>query len=211
MKKLFIILILILFSIVGCKNKDNSEITKELNESNSEDNKVSIPLNNSSDTEFDLYNGKSLKIAVIGELPKVREEQVEFKEISFDELSKQKVNSYDAVFIMKEKFSEASESQYATIYLKSTTPYFFPATKSLIPFTSVEDIEYSNSWDWEPGLPYIHGVYKPQNSERAERLGFGLYNEEKTEEHIKATYSLVFKKIAELINNVIALTGAFLE
>ncbi|WP_222599461.1 hypothetical protein [Aquibacillus kalidii] len=198
MKKLFIFLILILFSVVGCENKDNSEITKELNEDNSEENKGSISLNSSSNTEFNLYNGKSLKIAVIGESPKVREEQVEFNEISFDELSKEQVDSYDAVFIMKEKFPEASESQYATIYLKSTIPYFFIATKSLIPFTSVEDIEYSDSWDWQPGLAYIQGVYKPKNSERADRVGFGLYNDEKTKEHIEATYSLVFKKIADL-------------
>ncbi|GGM33937.1 hypothetical protein GCM10011351_19890 [Paraliobacillus quinghaiensis] len=152
---------------------------------------------NSNEThmEFELYNGKSLRIAVVGEPPEVREEQIKFKEISFDELTSEEMNSYDAVFIMKENLEKASASQYKNIYVNSRIPYFFISSKSFIPFTT--DIRYSDSWEWEPGLPYINGLYKPENNNKTS-LGFGLYNDKKTEEHIKATYSLVFKKIEEL-------------
>ncbi|NWL88398.1 hypothetical protein DMN77_12450 [Paenibacillus sp. 79R4] len=40
------------------------------------------------ENKFKLYEGKSLRIAVIGEPPQIKEEQVNFREISFDDLNK---------------------------------------------------------------------------------------------------------------------------
>ncbi len=159
---------------------------------------VTNRLDNSNAVEFELYNGKALRIGVIGNPPEVREGQVEFEEITFDGLIKWKKNPYDAIFVMPENLTEASESQYSNLYLRSTVPYFFISARSLIPFTSSENIEYSDTWHWEPGFTYTNGVYNQTNEEKLNRLGFGLYNDEKTDAHINAMYSLVFKKIEEL-------------
>ncbi|MFE8699913.1 hypothetical protein ACFYKX_04670 [Cytobacillus sp. FJAT-54145] len=70
--------------------------------------------------DFELYEGKPLRIAVVGELPDVKEEQVRFDEISLDEISSEEVANYDAVIITEEHLHEASESQYADVYLNST-------------------------------------------------------------------------------------------
>ncbi|WP_238323079.1 hypothetical protein [Gorillibacterium massiliense] len=110
-------------------------------------------------TKFDLYEGKSLNIAVIGEPPQIKEEQVIFKKISFDDLNKGDLDDYDAVLVMEENLNQAAERQYADIYLNSPIPFFFISTRSHIPFTE-RDIEYGGIWDWSPGNSYAVGVYK---------------------------------------------------
>ncbi|WP_242615165.1 hypothetical protein [Paenibacillus solani] len=54
-------------------------------------------------TKFDLYEGRLLNIAVIGEPPQIKEKQVIFKEISFDEMNKEDLDKYDALLVMREK------------------------------------------------------------------------------------------------------------
>jgi len=90
MKKIFPVLLLILIMLTGCN----------------------------SDTVYTpLYNGKNLIIGVIGNYPKVREENVKFKKINFNKIEENKKLSseLDAVFIMKEHHSEAANSKYETV------------------------------------------------------------------------------------------------
>lgn len=147
--------------------------------------------------DFELYEGKSLRIAVVGAPPEVEEEHVTFNEISFDELTSDEIDSYDAVFITKENLHQAAESQYTDTYLDSTIPYFFIAAKSHIPFT-VKDTEYHESWNWSAGNNYAVGVLTSQEDESLKTWGFGLYNDKKTDENIKDMYSRIFKTIDEL-------------
>jgi hypothetical protein len=148
------------------------------------------------DPEFELYEGKPLNIAVVGESPEIKEKQVSFSEFSFEKLMlmSNDLDSYDAVFIMQEYLSQASESQYADVYLNSKVPFFFISANSHIPFI-IKETEYDKSWDWTPGNSYAVGVLKSAEDDSLKNWGFGLYNDVMTEEHIKATYSLIFKQV----------------
>jgi hypothetical protein len=148
-------------------------------------------------SSFKMYEGKSLRIAVVGEPPEVKEEQVRFDEVSFDEITSEAIRFYDSVFITEENLIEAAESQYADVYLNSTIPFFFISAKSHIPFT-VKDTEYNNTWNWTAGNYYAVGVLTSQEEDTLKSWGYGLYNDEKTDEHIENVYSRIFKSIDEL-------------
>jgi hypothetical protein len=150
----------------------------------------------SQNPDFNLYEGKALSIAVVGEPPKIKEKQVRFSEITFDEMTSKYLNSFDAVFVMEEDLEKAAESQYADVYINSKIPFFFISAISHIPFT-VKDTEFNDSWAWTPGENYVTGVLRSQNDTTLKVWGFGLYNDEKTEENIKEMYSRIFMKIEE--------------
>ncbi len=158
---------------------------------------LSLTLPACTSVKFEQYEGKPLTILVIGEPPQVREKQVNFTTISFDDLNTRDLENYDAVFIMEEHLKQAAESQYAEIYSHSPTPFFFVSTTSHVPFTH-KDIEYEDIWDWSPGNIYIAGVLKLNEDDSRESWGFGLYNETKTEKHIEDVYSRIFIKLGEL-------------
>ncbi|MEK5644020.1 MULTISPECIES: hypothetical protein [Paenibacillus] len=82
-----------------------------------------------------LYQGRSLKIGVIGEVPTVRESNVTFKQITFDDLEKggSFLSSYDAVFIMKEELPTAASPQYAKIYKLAGIPFFSSNLPNILP------------------------------------------------------------------------------
>ncbi|MGN7386989.1 hypothetical protein [Sporosarcina sp. SAFN-015] len=150
-----------------------------------------------SSPDFELYQGRSLKIAVVGEVPKVKEEHVEFVEIPINEMNSEELNAYDAVFIRENNLLEASESQYTDIYLQSSIPFFFIGASNPIPFT-VKDVEYDETWEWTAGTGYAVGVLVSQEEDTERHWRYGLYNDEKTEEHLKQMYSLIFNTISEL-------------
>ncbi|WP_312475251.1 hypothetical protein [Neobacillus sp.] len=154
-------------------------------------------LNAAISSKFELYEGKSLSIAVIGEPPQVREAQINFKEITFDDLTKEDLVDFDAVIIMGENLNHAAESQYADIYINSPIPFFFISTTSHLPFTQ-KDIEYGETWNWTPGNSYAVGVLKSQEDDELRAWGYGLYDDEKTNEHIEDVYSRIFMTIEEL-------------
>ncbi|MFC7063814.1 hypothetical protein [Halobacillus seohaensis] len=143
-----------------------------------------------------MYEGEALRIAIIGEPPIIKEEQVEFNEISFEDLTNKDLMSYDAVLITKEHLNQASESQYADVYLNSTIPFFFISAKSRIPFT-MNDEKYSDSWGWIRGNSYAVGVIKSEEGDKLNGWGYSLYNDEKKDEYIKEVYSRIFKTIEE--------------
>lgn len=146
---------------------------------------------------FDLYEGHLLRIAVIGERPEVKEEQVEFTEVSFDEIATEELKFYDAVFIREDKLSEASESLYTDIYLNSTIPFFFIGTDNFLPFTENE-LEYDKTSNWTAGTSYAVGILTSQEDDTFKKWEYGLYNDEKSDEHIEEMYSRIFTTIDEL-------------
>jgi len=146
--------------------------------------------------EFELYEGNTLRIAVVGEPPEVKEDQVRFTEISFDEMTREELNSYDAVFIRENHLFEAAEYKYADVYLDSDVPFFFIGTYNYIPFTE-KDLAYNHSWDWTAGNSYAVGVLTSQGDDTVKHWEYGLYNDEKTDEHIADMYSRIFKTLDE--------------
>lgn len=149
----------------------------------------------SKDPKLYSYNGAELNIAVVGVPPEITEEQVNFKEISLEELTELKLVDYDAVFILEEHLYQASKSQYADIYLKSKIPFFFISTTSHIPFTN-KSVEYQKEWNWKPGEDFAVGILPKEGTLKGWK--YGMYNDKKTDEHQKNVYSLIFRDINEL-------------
>lgn len=117
-----------------------------------------------SNPDFELYEGNALRIAVVGEKPEVKEEQVEFTEISFGEMTNKEMNSYDAVIISENNLFEAAESQYADVYLNSAIPFFFMGTNNFVPFTE-KDLEYEKTMNWTSGNSYAVGISTMQDDD----------------------------------------------
>ena len=146
---------------------------------------------------FELYEGDSLRIAIVGELPEVKEEQVRFIKISFDELINNKLDSFDAVIITENQLTDAAGNQYAEVYLTSPIPFFFIGTGHYAPFTD-EDLDYDQSMNWTEGNGYAVGILNLQDSDELKKWEYGLYNDVKNDENVKDVYSRIFKTISEL-------------
>ena len=145
--------------------------------------------------DAELYKGKPLRIAVVGEPPEVKEEQVKFTKVSFDKMTSTELNSFDAVFITEDNLFEAAEDQYVDVYLDSTIPFFFIGTDNFLPFVE-KDMNYDKSMNWSAGISYAVGILIQDDA--LEKWEYGLYNDEKKEEHIKDVYSRIFKTVDEL-------------
>ncbi len=170
MKKLFILILLILLVLSGC----------------------------SSDTiKTQLYQGKNLVIGVIGNAPVVREDNIRFETIGFNDLEKvgDLSSEFDAILIMKEHLSEASEAKYAKVYKDSGIPFFFiESEKSYIPFIE-EDILYEEVPEVKDQT-YATGYF--QSGEKGEYWGYGLYNDKVNESNIQDVYSRIFSTIESI-------------
>ncbi|MEK5101171.1 hypothetical protein MKX67_03855 [Cytobacillus sp. FSL W7-1323] len=150
-----------------------------------------------SDTpSFDVYKGSTLKIAVIGETPEIKEDTIKFIEMSFNELETTK-RSLDAVIVTEENLTEASKKQYANVYLHSTIPFFFISANSVAPFY-IEENTFNKDWQWSPGVNYAVGILPSKEEDAVNSVGYGLYNDELKVEHVKDIYSRIFTTISEL-------------
>lgn len=151
----------------------------------------------SHDPAFTKYGGRHLRIAVVGEPPKVRENQIVFKKIAFSQLAHQKVHGYDAVFVMKNYLLKASElPNKAAFFGHSSIPIFLIDANSHVPFTE-NGIKYDKRWAWSAGGAYISTIYYSKEEKKLKTSGYGLYNDEKTEPHVEALYSDIFQRIAQ--------------
>ena len=146
--------------------------------------------------EFPPYEGKDLTIGVIGEQPDIDSDKIRFQELSFDELL-QEVESipeqFDAIFIMPEELSEAADDELAEIYKQLTIPtIFIDSRKSSLPFVT-EGVSFESAPD--TGHSYASGILFVGDLRTYE---FGLYNDTRTEETIKTTYTDIFNTIEKL-------------
>lgn len=141
------------------------------------------------------YDGESLTIGIVGEIPEVYEEQVTFEKIQFCDLEKGTFDSqYDAVFITKDNLSEAAQNKYKSIYKKSKIPFFFIQTKkSYVPFTE-EDLSYEEVPEID-AQTYAAGII--YNDNNLKFWGYGLYNDIENKENIKDVYSRIFETISK--------------
>lgn len=142
--------------------------------------------------DFEQYKGEALTIGVIGNPPKVREKElIHFEPLTFQDLIDGKLGSADAVFIMKEKLIEASESQYARVYLEASVPFFFiESTQGITPFT-VSSMRYRESPEYARNTDFASGYRALDRMQ----FGFGLYKDIKNAQTIAGTYSEIFERI----------------
>ena len=141
------------------------------------------------------YTGRHLDIAVLGEVPTVRENIITFDKVSFSDIEKENfLNQYDAVFISKENLSQAAKAKYSSIYKKSTIPFFFiGGNKDYVPFI-YEDLSYEEVPDLNSQM-YAIGILF--NDEDYNYVGYGLYNDTENEKNIEDVYSRIFESIDE--------------
>ncbi|MBF4691938.1 transcription elongation factor GreAB [Fusibacter ferrireducens] len=153
----------------------------------------------SKDIEFENYNGVNLKIGIFGSTPKIKENQIEFISLDFDnEDIETEIKQYDAVFISEENLAKASNSQYLNLYKNSRKPFFFiKSTKSYMPFI-IEEIGY-NDIDWEDNN-YITGILFEGKALRYWK--YSPYNDIENSRNIEEVYSRVFNTIEECKNGV---------
>lgn len=150
----------------------------------------------SSNPDFEPYEGHPLNIAVIGEAPDIQEDKVKFSSLPLDVLNGEKLSEYDAVFIMENHLVEASEDQYADVYLNTAIPFFFIGTDHYVPFVE-KDLIYNRASDWLPGSSYAAGVLSSQEDDSLYSWEYGLYNDEITDENMEDMYSRIFMTIDE--------------
>lgn len=86
------------------------------------------------------YDGKPLKIAIIGDVPELHNKKIHFEPISLDELSEDAVQistDFDAIMITPLMFEEASNDRFVEVYNSSKIPIiFFDSEKRNLPFTN---------------------------------------------------------------------------
>ena len=153
---------------------------------------------NSDTIDISLYEGKNLVIGVIGDAPKVREDNINFTKITFNELEDETLLAdFDAVFIMKEHLTEAADSKYAKVYRNSGIPFFFiESKKPYINFVE-EELSYEDFQDSKSG-DYAIGYF--QSGEEGQFWGYGLYNDKVNEPNIKDAYIRIFTTIESIEN-----------
>ncbi|WP_168929044.1 hypothetical protein [Paenibacillus dokdonensis] len=144
-----------------------------------------------------LYKGRPLTIGVIGDEPVVRESNITFKPLTLEELEKNpaKLSSqFDAVFITKDYFREASEPQYTKVYKTAAIPFIFIKLDKLLTAYTVEQLSYDDVPD-AFNLMFASAVYQAPGADEPKLWGFGLYNDVENETNVKTTYSTIFSSI----------------
>ncbi|KQL37896.1 hypothetical protein AN960_15195 [Bacillus sp. FJAT-25509] len=138
-----------------------------------------------------LYNGKKLIVGVIGNFPKVREENLKFKHINLDKIeeSKNLSSEFDAVLIKKEHLSEAANHKYLAIYQHSGLPFFFIDSKKSFVLIINGQISYKDAPDMVE-QSYAEGILDENHF-----CGYGLYNDKVNDGNIKDVYTQIFKTI----------------
>jgi len=132
-----------------------------------------------------IYSGSSLKIGIVGEKPKIREENITFIPLTLEDILQKNFLTLDSVFITKKYLKEAAEPPYAKIYLESPIPFvFIDSEKVYLAFVD-EQLSYEDAHTIKSG-DYAVGFYKDTY------FGLGLYNNIKNVKTIQDCYSRLF-------------------
>ena len=86
------------------------------------------------------YDGKLLKIAVIGETPELENEKVHLEQLSLEQFREDTINvaqKFDAMIVTPESFEVASDDTYVDSYRNAEMPIiFFDSNKRHYPFVN---------------------------------------------------------------------------
>lgn len=148
-----------------------------------------------------LYKGRSLDIAIIGEVVKINNDRIDFVNMELSDLDNiEKIKDKDAIFITKDNLDKASERQYVELYRKIEKPIFFiDNIKGHIPFTNTEvlykDVPKIEDGSYATGLRFKEDEFK--------FCGYGLYNDIENEKNIIDIYFRIFNDISDDVYNTI--------
>ena len=160
---------------------------------------------NQDSSQIKHYEGKPLKIAVVGTTPKVSEKNINFSNITLDQLINEdtKIDSYNAVFIMENKLSQAANKKYTKLYLESGVPFFFIKSEAgYMPFVdnSITYIDYAKRINDKQN--YITGILGNGIEEdfQSWKYGYTVSDDNKVDkENTKGIYSNVFRTIEKTL------------
>lgn len=159
---------------------------------------------NKDEIKSDIYEGKDLSIAIVGEKPEIREENVSFTEKTLEEISQNVEdisNEFDAVFIMPTQFLHADDDKFVKTYKSLAIPTFFiDSKKRHLPFTT-EGMTYLNAPEIEGENSYAVGyLFSGTEKEYKDDVWrYSLYNDVRNEVNIKDVYTNIFKTINERV------------
>ncbi|TDY05536.1 UNVERIFIED_CONTAM: hypothetical protein BJ099_10618 [Lysinibacillus xylanilyticus] len=144
------------------------------------------------------YDGAPLKIAVVGDIPKLNNEKIHFQPISLNEFSEDTLHistNFDAVIITPVMFDEASEDRFVKVYNNSKIPIiFFDSTKRHFPFTR-EGLTYETAhWESLNNGSHTTIYLSDVDANREDAWYFYL----KDEKELDTLYKEIFQKIETL-------------
>ncbi|MFJ6267813.1 amino acid oxidase [Lysinibacillus xylanilyticus] len=144
------------------------------------------------------YDGAPLKIAVVGDIPKLNNEKIHFEPISLNEFSEDTLHistNFDAVIITLVMFDEASEDRFVKVYNNSNIPIiFFDSTKRHFPFTR-EGLTYETAhWESLNNGSHTTIYLSDVDANREDAWYFYL----KDEKELDTLYKEIFQKIETL-------------
>ncbi|KIP21881.1 MULTISPECIES: hypothetical protein [Anoxybacillus] len=140
-----------------------------------------------------VYSGNELKIGIVGDIPKIREKNVSFIQMSMEDVLQKKFANVDSVFITKKHLKEAAEPQYAKIYWESPIPFVFIDSEKVYLAFLDDQLSYEDAHIIKSG-DYVVGFYKDTY------FGIGLYNNIRNEKTIQDCYSRLFVIIERFKN-----------
>ncbi|MGE7983739.1 hypothetical protein [Solibacillus sp. NPDC093137] len=146
-----------------------------------------------------VYTGKDLTIGIIGTAPKIKETNVTFEKIDFNDLTTnlEKITSdLDAIIITKEFLNEADEDKYVSVYINSTIPTFFmESTKAHVPFTN-EGVDYEDFPEVDASI-YAIGFLSTESDEgfNEQTWRYQLKDNKENEQNIQLVYTRMFETI----------------
>jgi len=151
----------------------------------------------SEEESFEEYEGETLNFVVVGEIPLVREENVTFTKITLEELLTSDISSYDGVFITKENQEKASDEQYKDLFISGQCFILIDPEKHFMKFTEME-LGYVRAKD---ASTYGYMTVFQRINEKEMRFNeLDLYNDEVSDGHIEACYSVLFDLISDRRN-----------
>lgn len=140
-----------------------------------------------------LPEGASLNIAIVGEIPNVHNDKIQFESFSMEEISQDlsKISqNYDAVMITSTVFEEASDDKYIDMYKSLKIPtIFFDSSKRHFPFLTTNITYSSSSSSLDNGSHSTIYLYDANNDE--ENTWYFHLNKDK---NINILYSDLFQK-----------------
>lgn len=139
---------------------------------------------------------RKLVIGVIGEIPKIRETNVEFRSLTLNQLNSDLDKDIHALFIMRNHQRNASSSKYHNFYSNYDKPIFFIGTEKGLAVYINPEISY-DEYPSDESKMYTHDIYHLGRSDE-QQFPFGLYNDVESVENLLSMYSEILKQTLDL-------------
>ncbi|WP_010289877.1 hypothetical protein [Kurthia massiliensis] len=144
------------------------------------------------------YEGSSLKVAVIGDVPDIHSEKLDFNQVTLETLkadAKKISKQFDGILITPSMFEKASNDSLIAVYQNLEIPIvFFNSEKRHVPF-----LNGGITYETADGATLQNGahttVYMPHLNENSEDVWYFYLKDDK---NIDSLYKEIFEKVATL-------------